>query len=245
VTSFLEQQFPCGISAGSVSAPERRTDIAINGGGFEERNARWANSRRRYDASFGIKTLDQLHEVINLFEEVRGRLIGFRWKDYTDYKSCKPSATISNADQTIGVGDGTQRAFRLIKTYGTINKWTRYITKPVENTVQIAVNGILQTLAPIGTLGTVNVDYKTGIILFDVAPLAGQIITAGFEFDVPVRFDTDTLSLSTTAGKLGEIQNINIVEIRLRLASLPFDGSQLVQENGFALLQENGSRLLV
>ena len=71
--------------------PERRTEIVTLGSGRERRNARWAHARRRYDAGYGVTTLDALHEVIAFFEERRGRLYGFRWRDRADWKSCAPS----------------------------------------------------------------------------------------------------------------------------------------------------------
>ncbi len=76
-----------------AGGPERRTDVVVLGSGHEERNSRWANSRRSYNAGYGVKSLDDLHAVIAFFEERRGRLHGFRWRDHADWKSCPPSAT--------------------------------------------------------------------------------------------------------------------------------------------------------
>ena len=130
--SFHEVRFPTQISLGATGGPERRTDVVVLGSGFEERNARWADSRRSYNAGYGVKSLDDLHAVIAFFEERRGRLYGFRWRDHTDHKSCAPGGTISPLDQVIGTGDGTQAAFQLVKTYGVAHApWTRTIAKPV------------------------------------------------------------------------------------------------------------------
>ncbi|MGH1350009.1 MAG: phage distal tail protein, Rcc01695 family [Methyloligellaceae bacterium] len=134
--SFHEIRFPTSISLGSEGGPERRTEIVTLGSGHEERNTRWADSRRKYNAGYGIKSLDDLHSVIDFFEERRGRLYGFRWKDHTDYKSCPPSQAISDTDQIIGTGDGATDTFQLIKTYGTVYApYTRQITKPVGKTL--------------------------------------------------------------------------------------------------------------
>jgi uncharacterized protein (TIGR02217 family) len=211
--SFHETRFPTAISRAAHGGPERRTDIIVLGSGAEERNARWADSRRSYNAGYGVKSLDDLHAVIAFFEERRGRLHGFRWRDPTDWKSCAPEATPSALDQPIGTGDGTTAAFQLTKTYGSsFNPWTRAITKPVAGTVLIAVDGATQIL---GTAFTV--DTATGLVAFQPGhvPAADAAITAGFEFDVPVRFDTDKLEINLQGFRHGAIPSIPIVEIRV------------------------------
>jgi uncharacterized protein (TIGR02217 family) len=211
--AFLEIRFPCGISSGSTAGPERKTEVVVLGSGFEERNARWANSRRNYNAGYGTKTLNDLNLVIGFFEEVRGKLFGFRWKDDTDWKSCPPLNTISNIDQNIGTGDGTTVLFQLRKRYGSgSNYWYRDIKKPVAGTVVVAVNGVAKTL---GTQFTV--DSATGIVNFISGNTTGVglAVTAGFEFDVPVRFDTDRLEINLGNFKNGSIPSIPVTEIRV------------------------------
>lgn len=209
--SFHEVRFPTGISLGASGGPERRTEIITLASGHEERNQRWADSRRRYDAGYGVRSVDDLYEVLAFFEERRGRLYGFRWKDHTDYKSCAPLETPSASDQLIGTGDGATTAFQLKKTYGsTFSPWTREIKKPVTGTVLAAIDGVAQTEGVDFTVDTVS-----GIITFTTAPGNGLAVTAGFEFDVPVRFDTDQLSINLRALNHGDIPSIPIVEIRL------------------------------
>lgn len=211
--AFHEVRFPTSISRGSSGGPERRTEIVTLGSGAEERNQRWADSRRRYDAGYGVKLLDQLYAVIEFFEERRGRFHGFRWKDHTDFKSCHPGGVPTAADQAIGTGDGAEDDFQLVKAYGTsFSPWSRTITKPVQGTVRIAVNGSLQSE---GT--DYLVDYTNGIVTFEAGsiPSNGHAVTAGFEFDVPVRFDTDRLVVNIEAFRAGSIPNIPIVEIRI------------------------------
>ncbi len=211
--SFHEIRFPTSISLGSEGGPERRTEIVTLGSSHEERNTRWADSRRKYNAGYGIKSLDDLHLVIDFFEERRGRLYGFRWKDHTDYKSCPPSQVISDTDQIIGTGDSATDTFQLIKTYGTVYApYIRQITKPVAGTVMIAVNGTPQQA---GTDYTI--DNNTGTITFQPGhiPDNAAVITAGYEFDVPVRLDTDTLSIDLTKFNAGNIPNIPVIEIRI------------------------------
>jgi uncharacterized protein (TIGR02217 family) len=211
--SFHDTRFPTAISRASHGGPERRTDVVVLGSGAEERNARWADSRRSYNAGYGVKSLDDLHAVIAFFEERRGRLHGFRWRDPGDFKSCPPEGTPTALDQTIGLGDGTTAVFQLVKTYGSaFNPWTRAITKPVAGTALVAVAGILQTPAT-----AYSVDHVTGLVTFAPGhiPAVAQPITAGFEFDVPVRFDTDRLQIDIHGFRHGAIPSIPIVEIRL------------------------------
>jgi uncharacterized protein (TIGR02217 family) len=211
--SFHEIRFPTEISRGAQGGPERRTDVVVLGSGFEERNARWADSRRSYNAGYGVKSLDDLHAVIAFFEERRGRLYGFRWRDHADLKSCAPGGVVSPLDQTIGVGDGTTSTFQLIKTYGSAHApWARTITKPVAGTVRIAVGGAEQVADT-----TFTVDAATGVVTFlsGHIPADDAVITAGFEFDVPVRFDTDKLEINLQGFRSGAIPHIPIVEVRL------------------------------
>jgi uncharacterized protein (TIGR02217 family) len=211
--NFHETRFPTAISRAGQGGPERRTDVVTLGSGSEERNARWANSRRSYNAGYGIRSLDDLHAVIAFFEERRGRLTGFRFRDHADWKSCPPMATPSALDQRIGIGDGTTARFQLIKTYGsTFAPWTRTISKPVAATVLIAVNATPRVAGSDYTL-----DPTTGTVTFlpGHLPLAGGIITAGYEFDVPVRFDTDKLDISLQGLSHGAIPHIPIVEVRV------------------------------
>lgn len=210
--NFHEIRFPTDISLGAEGGPERRTDVVVLGSGHEERNSRWANSRRSYNAGYGVTSLDALHAVIQFFEERRGRLYGFRWKDHTDHKSCTPSALPAAFDQTIGVGDGSNAVFQLKKVYGGVYApWTRDIRKPVAGTVSVAVNGVVKAL------GThYSLDTATGLVAFvgGEIPAAGAGVTAGFEFDVPVRFDTDKLEISLTGFRSGAIPHIPIIEVR-------------------------------
>jgi uncharacterized protein (TIGR02217 family) len=212
MTAFHEVLFPLDIALKSAGGPQRRTDVVTLGSGAEERNARWANSRRRYDAGYGVKTFDALSQVVSFFEERRGRLYGFRWRDRLDNSSAAPDATAAATDQAIGSGDGTTAAFQLVKTYGaTYAPYQRTIAKPVDGSVLVAVAG---TEATEGTDFTV--DSTTGIVTFLAGhiPASGAAVTAGFTFDVPVRFDTDYLEVDLSAFAAGAIPKIPLVEIK-------------------------------
>ncbi|HZT50244.1 MAG TPA: DUF2460 domain-containing protein [Hyphomicrobiaceae bacterium] len=211
--SFHEIRFPTAISRAAQGGPERRTDVVVLGSGAEERNARWADSRRSYNAGYGVKSLDDLHAVIAFFEERRGRLHGFRWRDAADCKSCPPEASPTALDQQIGTGDGATATFQLTKRYGTaFNPWNRPIKKPVAGTVLIAVAGAVQVE---GT--DYAIDHTTGLVTFlpGHIPASGAAVTAGFEFDVPVRFDSDRLEINIQGVRHGAIPSIPIVEIRV------------------------------
>lgn len=211
--SFHDIQFPTNISLGASGGPKRRTEIVALGSGFEERNTPWSQSRRRYNAGYGVKSRNDIYAVIEFFEARRGRLYGFRWKDFNDFKSGQPLVAISSSDQIIGSGDGVTTDFQLVKTYvsGGISEM-RDIKKPVKNTVLVAVDSVDQQIDIDFTL-----DDATGVITFlpSSIPAVGQSITAGFEFDVPVRFDTDYLSINQIAFSAGEIPAIPIVELRI------------------------------
>jgi uncharacterized protein (TIGR02217 family) len=210
--SFHEIRFPTDISRNATGGPERRTDVVVLGSGHEQRNSRWADSRRSYNAGYGIKSLDDLHAVIAFFEERRGRLYGFRWRDHSDWKSCAPSGTPSALDQAIGIGTGTQTTFQLAKTYGSVHApWRRDVVKPVAGTVLVAVAGVVQVA---GTAFVV--DPTTGVVAFQPGhiPAAGAAVSAGFELDVPVRFDTDKLEISIQSFRHGVIPSIPVIEVR-------------------------------
>ena len=111
--AFHEIRFPDNISRGARGGPERRTQVVELASGDEERNASWANSRRRYDVAYGIRRADDLAAVVAFFEARNGRLFGFRFKDWADYKSSVPSQPITATDQQIGIGTGILNTFAL------------------------------------------------------------------------------------------------------------------------------------
>jgi uncharacterized protein (TIGR02217 family) len=207
--AFHEVRFPDNISRGARGGPERRTQIVELASGAEERNASWANSRRRYDVAYGIRRADDLAAVVAFFEARNGRLHGFRYKDWADFKSCLPSQTPGPTNQAIGTGNGAATQFQLTKRYTSgAQSWSRTITKPVAGTVTVALNGTPQASGW-------SVSTATGLVTFTTAPAAGVAITAGFEFDVPVRFDTDALDVTLDLERLGSIISIPLIELRL------------------------------
>jgi uncharacterized protein (TIGR02217 family) len=209
VNDFHEIRFPLDVSLGRRGGPSRRTDIVTLASGREHRNARFAHSRRRYDAGLGVRTLDALASVLAFFEERRGRLYGFRFRDRADWKSCPPAQAVSPLDQMLGTGDGVRTVFTLQKTYGAdFAPYVRPIAKPVGVTVRVAVNGAEQTLG-----AAFSCDATTGTVTLAAPPPPGAAVTAGFQFDVPVRFDTDDLEVDLSAFDAGEIPKIPLIEI--------------------------------
>lgn len=208
--AFHDVRFPTGVSLRGTGGPERRTEIVVLGSGAEERNSRWADSRRRYNAGYGVRTLDELHAVLAFFEERRGRLHAFRWKDHADWKSCPPLKAVTPLDQEIGVGDGTTASFQLLKVYGTAaTRYVRTITRPVQGTVRVAVDGVEKPGSAFTVGATGGVTFLGGHV-----PGTDDSVTAGFEFDVPVRFDTDALTINLAAFHAGEMPDIAVVEVR-------------------------------
>lgn len=208
---FHDVRFPLDISLHGSGGPERKTDIVTLGSGREQRNARWARSRRRYDAGYGVKTFAALSSVIAFFEERRGRLYGFRWRDRIDYSSGLPGTPVTPLDQSIGQGTGALAVFQLTETYGAnFAPFVREIGKPVAGSVRVSVAGVEKTA------GThFNVDAASGSVTFTSGniPSVGALVTAGFLFDVPVRFDTDYLQIDLAAFEAGEIPKIPLIEL--------------------------------
>ncbi len=209
--AFHEVQFPTGISKGSSGGPSRMTDIVTLRSGFEQRNSIWNHSRRRYNAGLGLQDIKNLYEAIEFFEARRGRLHGFRWKDWADYKSGDPLSATTTNDVQLGVGDGSETEFQLFKTYGdSAGSYTRTIRKPVAGTVKVALNGSAQTEG-----ADFSVDSTTGILTFTTPPGNAVVVTAGFEFDVPVRFDQDQIIVNVEQFNAGAVPDIEVLEIRI------------------------------
>ena len=209
--AFHDIRFPANLSFGALGGPERRTEIVELANGYEERNTPWAASRRRYDAGMGLRALDDLEALVAFFEARQGMLHAFRWKDWGDYRSAPASKPITGFDQLLGLGDGANRVFQMRKAYnsGAQTIW-REIVKPVAGSVLAAIGRDELTLGV-----DYEVDPTSGQITFSRPPDAGAEVQAGFEFDVPVRFDTDLIQTSIASFKAGELPRVPVVEVRL------------------------------
>ena len=211
MADFHEVRISEKISYGATGGPRRKTEVVELYSGFEERNTPWSQSRRSYNIAYGIRDTDDVYDVMAFFEAREGALYGFRYKDWSDWKSTKPlnDNIIAPTDQVIGSGNGSATQFQLIKTYqDTANTITRNIQKPVAGTVRIAFDAVEQ-------MSGWSVDTTTGIVTFGSAPGVGVVITAGYEFDVPVRFNADELSINLANFEKGEIPDISLIEVRV------------------------------
>jgi len=212
--SFHEVQFPTGISYGSRGGPGHNTSVIELDSGAEERIARWSTPRCNYDVSYGVKSYEDLADVIKFARAREGAVHGFRFKDWSDYTSASDGVSAAAiTDQTIGTGDGVTTTFQLTKTYtsGATTR-TRTIEKPVSGTVLVEVDGVAQTEGVDFTFNT-----TTGLITFTTVPGIGLTIKAGFQFDVPVRFGLDVdelLDVSLDDYSSGSVQRISVVEIK-------------------------------
>ncbi len=206
--TFHPIRFPLDVALGARGGPERATDIVTLASGREERNSRWAHARRRYNAGYGVKSRADMAAVLAFFEERRGRFHSFLWRDGLDFSS---NGTIAPTplDQAIGTGDGVRVSFTLTKRYGaSFDPYLRPITKPVAGSVRVAVGGV-----ELGG-GAFTVNTLTGLVTLAAAPGAGLAVTAGFIFDVPVRFDTDRLDIELSSFDAAEAPSIPVIEVR-------------------------------
>lgn len=205
---FHEGALPLHLDRGGTAGVERRTEIVPLASGREARNGRWAHGRRRYDLAGAVTTLDDLHTVIAFFEARRGRLQGFRFRDDADCKSCPPGAEPSPSDQVLGGGDDARTAFPLVRVYGEgPDAYVRTIAKPVAGSVRVAVAGV--EIAP----AAFALDARTGVITLATPAPAGALVTAGFVFDTPVRFDADCLELRYDGFGAGRFGSVPLVEV--------------------------------
>lgn len=200
---FHDIRFPLHLAFGASGGPVRRTTILPLASGGEVRNSPHRHSKHRYNAVAGLKSPTQANEIISFFESRFGPLYAFRFRDPLDHTS---SELITPTDQTLGSADGTATQFQLRKAYGeTPHTYWRPITKPVAGTVVVAVNGVSAT--------NFAVDHLTGLVTFNAPPAAGSTVTAGFEFDVPVRFANDALDIVLDDFGVMQIQDIPLLEV--------------------------------
>lgn len=208
MANFLDDViFPTAISRGSSGGPDWYVEVTELASGAEERNTPHSAPIRRYDARWAVRSEEELYEITSLYHIAMGPLRGFRMLDWTDYKSCSPSNAPAAIDQALGTGDGSTVTFELNKVYSVgAHSHTRRISKPF-GPVLVAIDGVAQGSG-------FTADTTAGTVTFDAAPVAGQLLTWGGEFHVPVRFD-GALDLMELHGKYGDIPSIPLKELRL------------------------------
>ena len=183
---------------GARGGPGFKTTVTPLASGQEQRNGDWQRARAKYDIGYGVEDKADYTEILNFFMARRGKLYGFRFKDWADYEA---------TDVQIGVGNGSDTEFQLIKIYEPgAYQYTRYIYKPVAATLVVKLDGTPTT--------AFTLDADNGVVTMDSAPSAAVVVTATFEFDVPVRFDTDDLDIALLHVEAGSIPSIPIIELR-------------------------------
>jgi len=206
MSSFHDVRFPLPLAFGASGGPMRQTDIITLASGHEQRNTSQAFSRRRYDAGIGVKSLEDMQILLRFFEARFGQLYSFRFRDPIDHNSAVSGENISSEDQLLGKADGVITEFELTKNYGEYDgECERVITKPVSASVIVAVGGIPSV--------DFFVNPLTGLVTFQTPPQAGKLVTAGFEFDVQVRFDTDHLSAALESFGAGGAVHVPLLEV--------------------------------
>ncbi|MDB5421109.1 MAG: glycoside hydrolase family 24 [Brevundimonas sp.] len=204
--AFDEVCLPARLAFGSTGGVERRTEIVTLASGFERRSTPWSQGRRRYLIGSNLRSLDDMSELTAFFEARRGRLHGFRFRDFADFKSCAPGGAVSALDQVLGLGDGETSRFSLVKTYGN---QARAICKPIAGSVRVSVGG--EELAT----DAFEVDVTTGRVTLETAPAVGAPVTAGFLFDTPVRFDADRIEVTLESFGAGRMTAMPLIELRI------------------------------
>lgn len=209
MSGFHDVSFPLEVAYGSSGGPEFSTDIIVTASGHEQRLANWSQGRMRFDVGLGVRSEADLQAVIRFFHARLGRAYGFRFRDPLDHRSTTGDAPVSALDQLLGSGDGARTDFPLIKDYGDgTGAPPRRILKPVAGTVRVAVNG-----SEINSGWSWNDEAR--IVRFAIAPATGAQITAGFLFDVPVRFAQDRLDVSLETFRAAEAVSIPLIEVPL------------------------------
>lgn len=200
--SFADADFPIAIGQEASVSPGFSTNVVTSVSGHEYRNANWSGGRLRFDAGPGIRGESELAQLIDFFRARRGRAVGFRFRDPFDHSSAALGGLPLPSDQILGTGDGVLTRFALRKYYGDV---ARRITRPVAGSVRVAVDGVERVSGWTLTAGDV---------IFAQAPATGASVSAGFLFDVPVRFGEDRLDINRVSFAAGEAPSVPLVEIR-------------------------------
>lgn len=205
--SFHDVRLPARLAFGSTGGVERRTDIVTLASGHERRSSPWAAGRRRWLIGATLRSLEDMATLVAFFEARRGRLFGFRFRDFADDRSCPPGREPGPTDQLLGQGDGDRTRFDLIKSYGAgEHVFARPITRPLSDTVRMAVNG--------EELAADHFTLDRASVVLASPPASGAVVTAGFRFDVPVRFDTDRIETTLESFEAGRMAPVPLIEIR-------------------------------
>jgi uncharacterized protein (TIGR02217 family) len=203
---FDAVDFPLAIGREAEVVTEFSTQVISAPSGHEQRISEWSDARMRYDVGPGVRSEAELVVLTEFFRARRGAARGFRFRDPLDHSSTPGNSAPGANDQPLGTGDGVRRDFPLVKHYGPVGDGqVRRITQPVAGSLVAAVGGALVHAFAL---------LDDGIILFDAPPSAGAAVSAGFLFDVPVRFAEDRLTIGHATFRAGEVPSVPLVEVR-------------------------------
>lgn len=204
--AFDDVLFPIALGRAATVTPEFSTSVTITASGFERRNSLWSDARLRFDVGPGVRSEAELGELIAFFRARRGQARGFRLRDPADFSSNAMVAAPTPLDQPLGPGDGLAVSFPLVKLYGEgLDAQRRRVTRPRVGTVRVAVASVETTAFTLDPLGVVRLEAP---------PPPGAAVTAGFLFDVPVRFAEDRIDISGAVFAAGEAPSVPLVELR-------------------------------
>lgn len=209
---YLDVLFPESISAGCRINPRFNNVVVRGQSGRRDVQINWDAPLRKIDVSHVVKDRSTLSEFIDFWMTVRGTAYSFKFWDPSDYEAGTTYVDdeISYNDEIqIGIGDGIETDFQLIKTYGSgVNPLVRKITKPIVSTVKIYVDG----------LEVPDTDYSisetTGIVEFDTAPPNGDVVAWAGHFYIEASFDNDDATFQLDSPQVGEWTGITITEER-------------------------------
>jgi uncharacterized protein (TIGR02217 family) len=201
--AFHDVVFPMNLALGAKGGPDWQTQVVRLASGAEIRNSTWSRSRRRWEVGSALTDLADLQTLVAFFEARSGALHGFRFRDPLDHQSCGPGDEVQFQDQALGQGDGSTTQFQLVKTRDQVS---RIIRTPVVDTVSIGLDGAIIE-------NGWSVHSYTGLVSFEAPPPLGAVITAGFEFDVPVRFESDQIETVIEAFGAGRIAPLGLIEL--------------------------------
>lgn len=219
--SFIDQYMPEEVPGyGAISAPRFKTSIQVTAGGNERRNQEWEHPLHQFILPEAVA---RETSVINGLKKhwliTKGPLHSFPWSDPMDKASIDHApnlpdsdlaALISRTDQALGTGDGFTDSFQLVKKYVSGSEtYIRKIYHPVLSTVLIADNGVLVSSS------NYTVSRTTGIVTFNTPPANTHTLTAGFLYDVEVRFEGDDVFEGIVrTWQAGGFSDITLIEVR-------------------------------
>lgn len=215
--SFIDEYMPSKVPGyPCISAPKTKTSIGVSAGGGEQRNQLWEHPLRKFILPEAAgREWSVVEGLTKHWYVTSGPANTFPWKDPLDFASCdlaRPNLTpeIALDDQAVGTGDGFSDLFQLVKAYVVgAETYTRTIHLPVLSSVKIGLDGVL--VDP----GLYTLSRPGGVLQFDSPPANGAIITAGFLFDVEVRFESDDVIEGILRDRhIGGFADITLIEVR-------------------------------